>query len=1148
MDPPYRRPRASEPSLVRTAPGTTVRVPGGADPDVAPGRLAGRLRPLRRQRRRRLRQSLDQRRRPARRLREHGGQPRRQPHGGLQRAGVRRQRGRRPGPARQRQRVRRRGNGNSTDPVLSADGSEVVFLSDATDLVPEQVAAGTHLYETNLQSGTTTLVDVNTSGVGAVDNADKPSYGADGTYVVFNTPSVSADGRYVVFTAAAAGLTSGPAVSSGTITNVYVRDTVAGTTTLVSADAAGSDGGNGNSAGATISADGSEVVFQSDASNLVATDTNNATDVFVRNLTTGVTSLVSANISNTDSGDFESYGPVLSGDGNHVVFLSHADDLQSVHTHNLVVDVYERDLTTGMTTLISVNAAGTDSLFSNSSQPAVNDDGRYVAFVDGVRAGLRARHAGGDDGLGQRQPRGHARRQRGQPEQPHAQRRWPGRRFRLHRERPGLAPDQRPAERLRPQPRDRRDDAGQRQRRGHGRRRQRIQLHQRPGGHADGPVVLSPDGTKVAFVSHADDLVANDNNNLPDVFVRDLAADTTTLVSSRAPTQPAAYTSHGPTYLGAISADGNSVAMNGGGPDLAAASGAGLIESVNNAAVSDLQTGALSAFGPSTGLTNSGAGATVLSADGSVLAFQDNTFSPIFGLVENIYTAAVPGGPPVLASVNATGTGPGNANSFGPVISGDGGTVVFSSDATDLVPNFVEGNSGGVGLSGTGLDLFARNLKTGVTTLVSINAAGTASGNGGSGSTVDDPALSGNPGSYGYSVSADGRYVAFASNATDLTAIDTSANGGGIYVRDLQAGTTQLVDVAADGTSPANGAPFGTPVISADGRYVVFISNATNLVAGLNLPADSSYAYVRDLQTETTRLVERRFPRQPDRGRTGSPRSAPTARSSPSPASIPVATGGAVNEIYAFEAATGTAQLVSVNAAGAVADSPANSYHTNGEVDPVVSADGRYVLFISTADNLAPGTFDGSENLYVRDLQAGTTTLVSANRFGTGGGTALPQDRQQNLNPGVNNFAISADGSTIAFSSDQYDLVQGETYPTSSSDQYYVVLGGPSPPPTSSSPLKASLPRPSARSAARCSTTSTATARSTPARVASRAGPYYLDLAGMPASSRRATRRPSPMRMAITPSATWPPAPTPWARSFRPATRRRLPRRRGRRA
>ncbi len=497
------------------------------------------------------------------------------------------------------------GNGDSTDPVISADGQFVVYLSDATDLVAEQVTGGTHLYETNLQTGVTTLVDVNTSGAGTADNVDKPSVAADGVTPVYNPPSVSSDGRYIVFTAAANNLTSGPAVSSSTITNVYVRDTVAGTTKLVSVDSAGTDGGNGNSASASISADGSEVVFQSDASNLVATDTNNATDVFVRNLMTGMTSLVSANISNADSGDFASLDPVLSGDGNHVVFLSHADDLQSIHAHNLV-NVYERDLQTDMTTLISVNAAGTDSLVTNSSQPAVSADGSVVAYVTGgppqvyvrdTQAGTTTLASVDSAGTGAGDS---------------------------NSSRPTLSADGSVvaflsvADNLVLLPTNGQENLFVRNLTTGVTTLASIDAAGTAGGDnatEDNPYSsepapfvgrLTPDGTQVAFSSSADNLLANDNNNLPDVFVRDLVANTTTLVSPRDPALPAAYTSHGPTYVGAISADGNSVAMNGGGPDLAATSEPGTIDpSVSDAAVSDLQTGALTAFPVSSGTLRS---------------------------------------------------------------------------------------------------------------------------------------------------------------------------------------------------------------------------------------------------------------------------------------------------------------------------------------------------------------------------------------------------------------------------------------------------------------------------------------------------------------------------------------------------------------
>ena len=108
----------------------------------------------------------------------------------------------------------------------------------------------------------------------------------------------------------------------------------------------------------SISADGSTVVYQSNASDLVAQDTNGFSDVFAYKLATGMTSLVSANISNADSGDQQSFDPVVDGNGTEVAFLSNADDLQAITKlrHNL--DVFVRNLTSATTTLVSVNAAG----------------------------------------------------------------------------------------------------------------------------------------------------------------------------------------------------------------------------------------------------------------------------------------------------------------------------------------------------------------------------------------------------------------------------------------------------------------------------------------------------------------------------------------------------------------------------------------------------------------------------------------------------------------------------------------------------------------------------------------------------------------------------------------------------------------------
>jgi hypothetical protein len=114
---------------------------------------------------------------------------------------------------------------------------------------------------------------------------------------------------------------------------VFVRDLQTGTTTLVSVNSPGTDSGNHWSGNPVISADGRYVAFKSYASDLVATDTNGDYDVFVRDLQTGTTTLVSVNSTGTDSGNDESGNPVISADGRYVAFKSYASDLVATDTN-----------------------------------------------------------------------------------------------------------------------------------------------------------------------------------------------------------------------------------------------------------------------------------------------------------------------------------------------------------------------------------------------------------------------------------------------------------------------------------------------------------------------------------------------------------------------------------------------------------------------------------------------------------------------------------------------------------------------------------------------------------------------------------------------------------------------------------------------
>jgi Tol biopolymer transport system component len=180
------------------------------------------------------------------------------------------------------------------------------------------------------------------------------------------------------------------------------------------------------------------------------------------------------------------------------------------------------------------------------------------------------------------------------------------------------------------------------------------------------------------------------------------------------------------------------------------------------------------------------------------------------------------------ATIERVSVGPngveGNNDSLFPAISAHGRFVAFESDAANLEPNDTNGSS----------DVFVRDRQTGRTTRVSVGAGG-AQGN----------RYSGVGG-----ISADGRYVAFRSYASSLVADDTNGEQD-VFVRDRQTGRTTRVSVGAGGAQ-GNAGSIGAG-ISADGRYVTFDSNATNLVPGDT--NDLGDVFVHDRQTSRTTRV-----------------------------------------------------------------------------------------------------------------------------------------------------------------------------------------------------------------------------------------------------------------------------------------------------
>lgn len=247
----------------------------------------------------------------------------------------------------------------SGGPKMSADGRIVVFVSadpsgERINNVPKM-----EIFLYDRATGRTERASVSSSGADAQNHASNASVGGNG--------------RFVVFSSGAANL-----LERGTNKewNVFVRDRETGTTRRVSVSSEGVPGDRPNGGG-VISADGSVVVFYSDADNLAPGDTNGVDDVFVHDLRTGRTERISVS-SGGVPGNGGSLYPVVSADGRFVAFHSKAGNLVPGDS-NQATDVFVRDRVANTTRRVSVSSAGVEGV-EYSASPAISADGRFVAF------------------------------------------------------------------------------------------------------------------------------------------------------------------------------------------------------------------------------------------------------------------------------------------------------------------------------------------------------------------------------------------------------------------------------------------------------------------------------------------------------------------------------------------------------------------------------------------------------------------------------------------------------------------------------------------------------------------------------------------------------------------------------------------------
>jgi len=748
---------------------------------------------------------------------------------------------------------------------------------------------------------------------------------------------------------------------------------------------------NWTSLGPSVSGDGSLVVFWSVATDLIGGDGNGQSDVFARNVAAGTTSLVSAALDGTP-GNASSYEPVIASGGRYVAFWSEASNLVTGDT-NGVSDVFLRDLQAGTTLRVSTAVDGSQGNLASFS-PSLSADGRYVAFASDA-TDLTPGITGGQNIFVKDMQTGTivALTDGGYSYAPVIA--SSGHFVVFESEADNLVAD---------------DTNG----------KQDVFLRDlqsgvttrvsvaSDGSQADGVSSggsVSADGRYVAFASTAENLAPGDANGASDVFVRDLQAGTTQIIS-----QPGT----GGSYSPYVTDDGGHVFFLSDAANLVP----GDTNGVTDVFLRDLQSGGITRLAVSAGGSQPN-GATdhiAISPDGAYLALSsqatnlvaddDNGWRDVFLLahplnlqaggsdrVESSVSFTLPAG---VEDLVLTGSGPisGTGNALDNHLTGNSAAnMLVGLQGNDLL----DGGSGDdTMIGGVGDDTYFVDSVNDVVDETGISDFPLAR------VSIATDGTQGDFGSFQAAISADGRYIAFGSNATNLVSGDSN-DAKDIFVRDLSTNSIVRVSTATDGTQ-ANGDSFDY-AISPDGRFVVFDSLATNLVPGdFNGALD---VFLKDLQTGTLVRVSENAQGDLAAGASFAGSVSLDGRyvafSSVASNLVPDDHNGTM-DVFVKDMLSGTVTRVST---------PNGGGEPIGLSDhPVISADGRFVAFESTA-NLVAGETDFANDVFVRDLQTGTLSSVSVTMSGAQAGGFTP--------------VISADGRYVAFASGSPNIVPGDT-------------------------------------------------------------------------------------------------------------------------
>lgn len=881
------------------------------------------------------------------------------------------------------------GNGASSGLAISTDGRFILFVSSASDLVPNDNGFEcADIFLRDRESDATTLVSINSEGSG----------GGNGSS---DSGVLSANGRFVTFESLSSNLVPGDTNGSS---DIFFRDLLIPTNQLVSVAIDGGPG-NGASTGPVMTPDGRYAAFVSTATNLVAGDTNGIADVFVRDLLLQQTVCVTTG-SVPPPSLFSNFSiplamPVITPDGRYVAFATKSRGLNPAVTSVFSVsEIYVRDLVDGTTTWVSSNAATAAQLGANRNyacfNPVISDNGRFVAFGVGTNNNFST----GNSIVFRFDMNDHSL--------------WliatncaPFRDYDAGAFGPEMTPD------------------------GHfiasvaqyGNKFSGIQVWDALTG-TNAPVsvdlsgivstqsishtpVMSPDGRFLVFLSNGPNLSGITVSNGFHLYRRDLLAGSTEVLDVNS-NGVAAMDFEGAEP--AMSADGRWVMFSGLDTEQSRLED-NFAQDVFVRDVASGTTQLISRRNPT--VTNAAArGASSLksysiSADGRWLAFSSYANDIVLddtNRAEDVFVCDLATGSNILVSAGADGLSARGAFSASPAISADGRFVAFVSASTNIVS----------GVDKAIAQIYRRDLRTETTALVSIGANGTTA-----------PDVCSLP-----VISQDGRFVAFASKG-NLGA------GAGLYWRDIGLGTNVFLP-GSEGY--AGSTVLAVPGMSLDGRFVAYVvqsegnrarvfdttsrnivfTGTTTTVGALRLSPDGMRLAHRDSMTMSQPWTLLDVASQVElaslpAGQASMPNSGEWSADGQIFAFVStsnllssdlIADTNGTNDVYAYSL-DGQLSLVSVNGAH---DSSAN-----GPSDcPSVSGDGRFIVFRSFASDVAPGSSPALPGIYVFDRFTGSNTALTIGTHPAGWTSWISKP------------AISAEGARVVFATWNAGLISGD--------------------------------------------------------------------------------------------------------------------------